>query len=34
MKKALTKLSSSCAGKGPVADCPILEAFDNTLKAT
>jgi MerR family copper efflux transcriptional regulator len=33
MKRTLAQLSSSCTGKGPVRDCPILEAFDNTLKA-
>jgi len=27
MKKALNKLSSQCKGKGPVGDCPIIDAF-------
>ena len=28
MKKALVKLTASCSGRGPVDDCPILEALD------
>ncbi len=28
MKKALLKLTESCSGRGPVDDCPILEALD------
>lgn len=28
MKKALSKLVSECSGKGPVTECPILEALD------
>jgi len=28
MKKALVKLTESCSGRGPVDDCPILEALD------
>ncbi len=29
MRKALTKLIGECSGKGPVTQCPILEAFDS-----
>ncbi len=34
MKKALTKLSKTCKGRGPIGDCPILEALnsENSLK--
>jgi MerR family mercuric resistance operon transcriptional regulator len=28
MKKSLRKLTKSCAGCGPVAECPILESLD------
>jgi MerR family copper efflux transcriptional regulator len=28
MKKALAKLVAECAGRGPVTDCPILDALD------
>ncbi len=28
MKKALTRLVAECAGRGPITDCPILEALD------
>ena len=28
MKKALVKLTESCSGRGPVDECPILEALD------
>lgn len=28
MKKALTKLAASCSGRGPISECPILEALD------
>ena len=28
MKKALVKLTESCSGSGPAADCPILDALD------
>ena len=28
MKKALVKLTDSCSGRGPVDECPILEALD------
>ena len=28
MKKVLGKLTESCSGRGPVDDCPILEALD------
>ena len=28
MKKALVKLTESCGGRGPVDECPILEALD------
>ena len=27
MKKALNKLAATCSGRGPVGDCPILEAL-------
>jgi MerR family transcriptional regulator, copper efflux regulator len=27
MKRALTKLTAACRGKGPTAECPILEAL-------
>ena len=27
MRKSLRKLTSSCAGCGPIADCPILESL-------
>ena len=29
MRKALTKLVGECSGKGPVTQCPILEALDS-----
>jgi MerR family transcriptional regulator, copper efflux regulator len=29
MRKALTKLIAECSGKGPVTQCPILEALDS-----
>lgn len=29
MQKALAKLISECSGKGPVTQCPILEALDS-----
>lgn len=29
MRKVLTKLVAQCSGKGPVSDCPILEALDS-----
>ncbi len=29
MRKALTKLIGECSGKGPVSECPILEALDS-----
>ncbi len=28
MKKALAKLMDACPGKGPLSDCPILDALD------
>ncbi len=28
MRRALTKLVGECSGRGPVTDCPILEALD------
>jgi MerR family mercuric resistance operon transcriptional regulator len=28
MKKALMRLTSECRGKGPVSECPILEALE------
>jgi MerR family mercuric resistance operon transcriptional regulator len=33
MKQALEKLVSACSGKGPVSECPILEAMDGRLKS-
>ncbi|MGH8648928.1 MAG: MerR family DNA-binding protein, partial [Burkholderiales bacterium] len=27
MKRALAKLASSCSGRGPTSECPILEAL-------
>ena len=27
IKKALNKLAAACSGRGPVGDCPILEAL-------
>lgn len=29
MKRALTKLVSSCRGRGPTSECPILEILDS-----
>ncbi len=29
MRKALTKLIGECSGRGPVTECPILEALDS-----
>ncbi len=29
MKKALSKLAGECKGRGPVSECPILEALDS-----
>lgn len=29
MKKALTKLASTCRGRGPTSECPILEMLDS-----
>ncbi len=29
MRKALTKLIGECSGKGPVTECPILDALDS-----
>ncbi len=29
MRKALTKLIGECSGKGPITQCPILEALDS-----
>lgn len=31
MEKALTKLSASCSGRGPTADCPILHHLEGDL---
>lgn len=28
MRKALTRLIGECSGKGPITECPILEALD------
>lgn len=33
MKEALENLVSACSGKGPVSECPILEAMDGKLKS-
>jgi MerR family mercuric resistance operon transcriptional regulator len=33
MKGALENLVSACSGKGPVSECPILEAMDGKLKS-
>ncbi len=29
MKKALVKLTAACSGRGPVTECPILEALED-----
>ncbi len=29
MRKALTRLIGECSGKGPITECPILEALDS-----
>ena len=29
MKRALSKLTASCRGRGPTSECPILEALDS-----
>jgi len=34
MKRALEKLVSTCSGKGPVGDCPILEAMEGKVMCT
>lgn len=34
MRDTLTKLSTSCSGRGPISSCPILDAFENTLAAS
>ncbi|TET43841.1 heavy metal-responsive transcriptional regulator [candidate division TA06 bacterium] len=31
MKKALVKLAVTCTGRGPVTECPILEALDSEM---
>jgi len=28
MRQALTKLAAACSGRGPMSDCPILEALE------
>ncbi len=28
MKKALVKLTKECSGRGPISECPILEALE------
>lgn len=28
MKKALKKLTAACSGRGPISECPILEALE------
>lgn len=32
MKKALTKLTMACSGRGPTSQCPILEAMEDEQK--
>ena len=29
MRKALVRVTSACSGRGPVGDCPIIEALDS-----
>jgi len=29
IKKALTKLTKTCSGRGPTSECPILDALDS-----
>ncbi len=29
MKEALARLASTCSGRGPTSECPILEALEN-----
>ncbi|OGA25988.1 MAG: hypothetical protein A3I02_11130 [Betaproteobacteria bacterium RIFCSPLOWO2_02_FULL_67_26] len=29
VRRALSKLASACSGKGPVSQCPILEALEH-----
>ena len=31
IERALTKLTASCSGKGPLSECPILENLDGEL---
>jgi MerR family mercuric resistance operon transcriptional regulator len=33
MKRALTKLAAACSGRGPVSECPILDALDSEKRA-
>ena len=33
MKAVLVELSMACAGRGPIGECPILEALDGTEDA-
>jgi MerR family copper efflux transcriptional regulator len=33
MRGALTQLSKACVGKGPVSDCPILDALESGRKS-
>ncbi len=33
IKSALTKLASACRGKGPMSECPILDALESTENA-
>lgn len=32
MKRTLEKLTAACSGKGPVSECPILEALEGRTK--
>ena len=31
IRKALVKITSTCGGKGPLSECPILEALDHEV---
>ncbi len=31
MKKSLTKLVRTCSGRGPISECPILDAMDTEV---
>ena len=32
MREALLKMATQCSGKGPIGNCPILEALDRRIK--